>query len=99
MAANLRQCIKMVTIRLQRRGGKKEPFYHVVVTDSRRRGTGLEQLGFYNPVARGNSVEIRLDLARIDYWLSVGAQPSDRVAQLLKDYRKTQATTVTAAAA
>ena len=89
----------MVTIRLNRRGGKKEPFYHVVVTDSRRRGTGLEQLGFYNPVARGNSVEIRLDLARVDYWLSVGAQPSDRVAQLLKDYRKTQATTVTAAAA
>ena len=89
----------MVTIRLNRRGGKKEPFYHVVVTDSRRRGTGLEQLGFYNPVARGNSGEIRLDLARIDYWLSVGAQPSDRVAQLLKDYRKTQATTVTAAAA
>jgi small subunit ribosomal protein S16 len=81
----------MVTIRLQRRGGKKEPFYHVVVTDSRRAGGGsLEQVGFYNPVARGNSQELRLELARVDYWLGVGAQPSDRVAQLLKSYRKSQ---------
>jgi small subunit ribosomal protein S16 len=80
----------MVTIRLQRRGGKKEPFYHVVVTDSRRAGGGsLEQLGFYNPVARGNSDELRLDLARVDYWIGVGAQVSDRVAHLVKTYRKT----------
>ncbi|MGI9245526.1 MAG: 30S ribosomal protein S16 [Steroidobacteraceae bacterium] len=81
----------MVTIRLQRRGGKKEPFYHVVVTDSRRAGGGsLEQVGFFNPVARGNSTELRLDLARVDYWLGVGAQASDRVAQLIKSYRKSQ---------
>ena len=81
----------MVTIRLQRRGGKKEPFYHVVVTDSRRAGGGsLEQVGFFNPVARGASQELRLDLARVDYWLGVGAQPSDRVAQLVKSYRKSQ---------
>jgi len=81
----------MVTIRLQRRGGKKEPFYHVVVTDSRRAGGGsLEQVGFFNPVARGNSQELRLELDRIDYWLGVGAQPSDRVQQLIKSYRKTQ---------
>ena len=79
----------MVTIRLQRRGGKKEPFYHVVVTDSRRAGGGsLEQVGFFNPVARGNSEELRLDLPRVDYWLGVGAQPSDRVQQLLKVFRK-----------
>jgi len=79
----------MVTIRLTRRGGKKEPFYHLVVTDSRRRGgSTLEQVGFYNPIARGNSEELRLDLARVDYWLSVGAQPSERVAQLIKGYRK-----------
>jgi small subunit ribosomal protein S16 len=81
----------MVTIRLQRRGGKKEPFYHVVVTDSRRAGGGsLEQVGFFNPVARGNSQELRLELDRIDYWLGVGAQPSERVQQLVKSYRKTQ---------
>jgi small subunit ribosomal protein S16 len=79
----------MVTIRLTRRGGKKEPFYHVVVTDSRRRGGGtLEQLGFFNPVARGNSEELRLDVARVEYWLSVGAQPSERVSQLIKSYKK-----------
>ena len=81
----------MVTIRLMRRGGKKEPFYHVVVTDSRRAGGGsLEQLGFFNPVARGASEELRLDLARVDHWLSCGARPSERVAQLLKTYRKAQ---------
>jgi small subunit ribosomal protein S16 len=81
----------MVTIRLMRRGGKKEPFYHVVVTDSRRAGGGsLEQLGFFNPVARGASEELRLDLARVDHWLARGAQPSERVAQLLKARRKSQ---------
>jgi len=81
----------MVTIRLQRRGGKKEPFYHVVVTDSRRAGGGsLEQVGFFNPVARGNSEELRLALSSLDYWLGVGAQPSDRVKQLIKSHRKSQ---------
>jgi len=78
----------MVTIRLNRRGGKKEPFYHVVVTDSRRRGgTTLEQVGFFNPVARGGSEELRLDIARIEHWVTRGAQPSDRVAQLVKSFR------------
>jgi small subunit ribosomal protein S16 len=78
----------MVTIRLTRRGGKKEPFYHVVVTDSRRTGgTALEQVGFYNPVARGGSEELRLDLGRIDYWVARGAQPSERVAHLVKSQR------------
>jgi small subunit ribosomal protein S16 len=82
----------MVTIRLMRRGGKKEPFYHVVVTDSRRSvGGALEQVGFYNPVARGASEEVRLDLERIDRWVARGAQPSERVAQLIKGYRKTRA--------
>jgi small subunit ribosomal protein S16 len=81
----------MVTIRLMRRGGKKEPFYHVVVTDSRRSGGGaLEQVGFFNPVARGASEELRLDLARVDHWIARGAKPSERVAQLLKTYRKAQ---------
>jgi small subunit ribosomal protein S16 len=82
----------MVTIRLMRRGGKKEPFYHVVVTDSRRSGGGsLEQLGFFNPVARGASEELRLDLVRVDHWLARGARPSERVEQLIRSYRKTHA--------
>lgn len=78
----------MVTIRLTRRGGKKEPFYHVVVTDSRRRGgNALEQVGFFNPIAKGGSEELRLDLSRIDHWVTRGARPSERVAQLVKTYR------------
>jgi small subunit ribosomal protein S16 len=78
----------MVTIRLTRRGGKKEPFFHVVVTDSRRTGgKALEQVGFYNPVARGGSEDLRLDLERIDHWVARGAQPSDRVSQLVRSHR------------
>ena len=82
----------MVKIRLSRGGAKKQPFYHVVVTDSRRSGGGsLEQVGFFNPVAKGASEEVRLDLERIDHWVGTGAQMSDSVSQLVKRYRKAQA--------
>jgi small subunit ribosomal protein S16 len=76
----------MVTIRLARGGSKKRPFYHVVVTDSRNRRDGryIERLGFFNPVAKGNAEELRLDLDRIQHWISQGAQPSDRVTKLMK---------------
>ena len=82
----------MVTIRLTRRGGKKDPFYHVVVTDSRKRqgGTTLEQVGIYNPIAKGKETELRLDVARIDAWVQKGAKTSDRVAALVQQYRKQQ---------
>ena len=82
----------MVTIRLTRRGGKKEPFYHVVVTDSRKRqgGRTLEQIGLFNPVARGKETRLRLDIPRVEHWLNVGARPSDRVAALVAEYRKQQ---------
>ncbi len=88
----------MVTIRLTRRGGKKEPFYHVVVTDSRKRqgGTTLELVGFYNPVARGKETKLRLEVAKIDAWLKKGALASERVAALLKDYRKQSGTAAAA---
>lgn len=81
----------MVTIRLARGGGKKEPFYHVVVTDSRNKRDGrfIERLGFYNPVARAEG--LRLNTERINYWLGCGAQASDRVARLIKDYSAQQA--------
>jgi small subunit ribosomal protein S16 len=71
----------MVTIRLTRRGGKKTPFYHVVVTDSRKRqgGTSLESVGLFNPVARGAEVKLRLDVARIEHWVSKGAHMSDHL--------------------
>jgi small subunit ribosomal protein S16 len=81
----------MVTIRLTRRGAKNQPFYHVVATDSRKRqgGLSLELLGFFNPAARRNDPKIRLDLPRIDYWVSNGAQQSQRVRSLVKAYRAT----------
>jgi small subunit ribosomal protein S16 len=80
----------MVTIRLTRRGAKNQPFYHVVVTDSRKRqgGSSLEQVGFFNPVARGKELRLRLELGRIDHWVGLGAQLSDRVRELVAKYRK-----------
>jgi small subunit ribosomal protein S16 len=80
----------MVTIRLTRRGARNQPFYHVVVTDSRKRqgGLSLEQVGYFNPVARRSEVKMKLDLPRIDYWVSKGAQQSDRVRSLVASYRK-----------
>ncbi|MEZ5499920.1 MAG: 30S ribosomal protein S16 [Steroidobacteraceae bacterium] len=82
----------MVTIRLTRRGARNRPFYHVVVTDSRKRqgGASLEQVGFFNPVARKGETELRLDLARVDYWVGKGARCSDRVGSLVAGYRKQQ---------
>jgi len=80
----------MVTIRLARGGSKKRPFYHVVVSDSRspRDGRYIERLGFFNPGASGAEEGLRLDSDRIDYWVSKGAQPSDRVANLIKCVKK-----------
>lgn len=80
----------MVTIRLARGGMKKRPFYHLVVSDSRkpRDGRFIERLGFFNPVARGNDERLRLDLERADYWLSQGARATERAADLLKQGRK-----------
>ncbi|GHD39945.1 small subunit ribosomal protein S16 [Marinobacter persicus] len=76
----------MVTIRLARGGSKKRPFYHLTVTDSRnaRNGRFIERVGFFNPVARGQEEALRVNRERVDYWLSKGAQTSERVAQLLK---------------
>lgn len=80
----------MVTIRLTRRGGKNAPFFHVVVTDSRKRqgGTVLEQVGYFNPVARGKDRRLELDLPRIDHWTRSGATMSDRVRSLVAAARK-----------
>lgn len=76
----------MVTIRLTRGGAKKRPFYHIVVTDSRSRRDGrfIERVGFFNPIAAGGEVRLQVDRERVDYWVSKGAQTSDRVGKLLK---------------
>jgi len=76
----------MVTIRLSRGGAKKRPFYSIVVQDSRksRDGRFIERVGFYNPNAVEHEETLRLDKDRINYWIGVGAQISDRVASLIK---------------
>ena len=80
----------MVVIRLARGGAKKSPFYHVVATDKRnaRDGKYLERLGYFNPVARSQATRIELNQERIDHWVSKGAQLSDRVQRLIKDFAK-----------
>ncbi len=84
----------MVTIRLARGGAKKRPFYSIVVSDQRRQPKGrfIERIGFFNPMATENEEKVRLDTGRVDYWISKGAKPSDRVASILKQVRREAAT-------
>ncbi len=83
----------MVVIRLARGGSKKRPFYRVVATDKRnsRDGRFLEKLGYFNPVASGNDKRLELNIERVEHWISKGAQPSDRVASLIKESAKAAA--------
>jgi len=76
----------MVSIRLSRGGSKKRPFYHIVAADQRkpRDGRYIERLGFFNPLAKGGEETLRVDMDRINYWVSQGAQPSERVNTLIK---------------
>lgn len=80
----------MVTIRLSRGGAKGRPFYHLVVSDSRRARDGryIERLGFFSPIATAAEERLRIDLGRYEYWLGVGAQASERVAALVKEFRQ-----------
>lgn len=79
-----------VTLRLQRGGSRHEPAYRIVAADSRKKRDGrfIEKLGTYLPQARGASKELVMDLPRVDYWLSCGAQPSETVTTLIKRARK-----------
>ena len=81
----------MVKIRLARAGAKKRPFFHITVADSRRARDGkfIERVGFYNPIARGKEVRLEINLDRIDYWVSQGAEVSDRVTNLIKQNSET----------
>lgn len=80
----------MVVIRLARAGGHKRPFYHLVVTDRRnaRDGRFIERLGYYNPIAPQSENYIEINLERVKYWVSQGAQPSMTVSRLVKDFEK-----------
>lgn len=75
---------------MARHGAKKRPFYQIVVADSRqaRDGRFIEKIGFFNPVAQGQEEKLRLDLDRVNHWVSEGATVSDRVAKLVKDAAK-----------
>ncbi len=82
----------MVKIRLARGGAKKRPFYQIVVADQRspRDGRFIEKLGYFNPVARGQETRLLIDTGRIEYWQDQGAQVTERVRALLKDWKKSQ---------
>ena len=74
----------MVKIRLRRMGAKKNPYYRVVVADSKspRDGRFIEEIGTYNPVTQPS--EINIDMERAEYWIKNGAQPTDTVRALIK---------------
>ena len=74
----------MLAIRLARFGAKKKPTYRVVVIEKERarNSRSIEVVGHYNPIAK--PAQVQLDRERIDYWLKVGAQPSETVSRLLK---------------
>ncbi|MEZ5727554.1 MAG: 30S ribosomal protein S16 [Burkholderiaceae bacterium] len=83
----------MVVIRLARGGAKKRPFYNIVATDKRNRRDGrfLERVGFYNPVASGQETELRIQLDRVEHWRARGAEVTDSVARLIREFAKQSA--------
>ena len=78
-----------VRIRMKRMGRKHRPFFRICVMDSQkpRDGKAIEEVGYYDPIVREKSERVKLKLDRIDYWISVGAKPSDKVATLIKKVR------------
>ncbi len=82
-----------VTLRLTRMGAKKKPFYRIVAADKRapRDGRFIEKLGYYDPMTEPPALKV--DLERVDYWIGVGAQPSDTVGQLIEKARTAAAST------
>ena len=77
----------MVIIRLARSGAKKNPYYNITVADERkpRDGAFIERVGFFNPTAQGQEERLRIDLEKVESWVSKGAQLSERVSSLVKE--------------
>lgn len=75
-----------VRIRMKRQGRTHRPYYRICVMDARnkRDGKAIEEVGHYDPMVPDKSARVKLNLERIDYWVSVGAQPSEKVAVLIK---------------
>jgi small subunit ribosomal protein S16 len=88
----------MVKVRLSRAGAKKRPYYHIVVTDKEkpRDGRFIEQIGTYDPSRP--ITEATVDYPRLDYWVGVGAQISDRVRDVIKEHKKAAAAAAAPAA-
>ncbi|MCB9662649.1 MAG: 30S ribosomal protein S16 [Alphaproteobacteria bacterium] len=82
----------MVKLRLTRMGAKKKPFYRIVAADSRvqRDGRWIEQIGWYDPMRDPKA--LKLDLARVDHWIGVGAQPTETVGRLIEKARSAEVT-------
>jgi small subunit ribosomal protein S16 len=78
----------LLAIKLMRTGAKKKPSYRVVVKEkqSKRDGAYLENVGTYNPTR--NPAEVKLNLARVDYWIEKGAQPTETVSRLIKSSKR-----------
>ena len=78
-----------VRIRMKRMGRKHRPFYRICAMDSRekRDGKTIEELGTYDPMIADKSDRVKLDMERVDYWIGVGAQPTEKVAVLIKKVR------------
>ena len=81
----------MVIIRLARSGAKKNPYYFITVADERRPRDGafIERLGFFNPSAKGQEERLRIDVEKLEDWVSKGAQVSDRIKSLIKESKLT----------
>lgn len=77
-----------VRIRLKKMGRKARPFFRFCAVDARepRDGKVIEELGYYDPMVRETDARVVLKAERVDYWLSVGAQPSEKAAVLIKKY-------------
>jgi small subunit ribosomal protein S16 len=75
-----------VRIRMKRLGRKHRPFYRICVMDARvpRDGKAIEEVGTYDPMVRDKSERVNLNMERVEHWLSVGAQPSEKVAVLIR---------------
>ena len=82
----------MVRIRMKSFGRRHRPFFRICAMDSRtgRDGTAIEELGHYDPMVRNLEARTVLKVSRIRYWLSVGAQPSEKVAALLRRFNVTK---------
>ena len=78
-----------VRIRMKRLGRTHRPFYRICVMDARnkRDGQAIEEIGHYDPMVADKAARVKIDLERVDYWVGVGAQPSDKVAVLIKKVR------------